>query len=89
MSGIDNKTYSLIMIGVVLLGISLTACNREKTKTYTVGVVNSVPALDQALAGFKEGLTEFGYIEGENIRYVYDGPTTEMSKLSSADTSAR
>jgi putative ABC transport system substrate-binding protein len=62
----------------------LTACDDETNKTYTVGVINAVPALDQALAGFKEGMTELGYVEGKNIRYLYDGPTTDMSKLSAA-----
>jgi putative ABC transport system substrate-binding protein len=84
MWGIKKSTCYSILIGVVLLGIVLAACGNEKTKTYTVGVINILPTLDQNLAGFKEGMTELGYIEGKNIRYVYDGPTTDMSKLSSA-----
>jgi putative tryptophan/tyrosine transport system substrate-binding protein len=84
MLGPAKKTFSSILIGVLLLGVFLTACHMEKTKTYTVGFINTVPALDQVLAGFKEGMTELGYIEGKNIRYIYDGPTREMSKLASA-----
>lgn len=69
------------VIVLVMTGL-LTACANETNKIYTVGVINIVPDLDQALAGFKEGMTELGYIEGKNIRYIYDGPTTDMSKLS-------
>ena len=84
MMGTSKMTCRLILIGAALLGMVLTACDNEKIKTYTVGVINDVPALDQTLAGFKEGMTELGYIEGKNIRYLYDGPTTDMSKLPTA-----
>jgi putative ABC transport system substrate-binding protein len=77
-------TDHLILMGAVLLGIMSAACDNETNKTYAVGVINVVPDLDQALAGFKDGMTELGYIEGKNIRYIYDGPTTDMSKLSAA-----
>jgi putative ABC transport system substrate-binding protein len=61
--------------------MALAACSNEKSRTYTVGVINALPTLDQALAGFKKGMTERGYIEGETIRYVYNGATTDMDKL--------
>ncbi len=78
-----SRCYS-VLIGIILLGMMLAACDNETNKTYIVGVINVVPDLDQALAGFKEGMTELGYIEGKNIRYIYDGPTTDISKLSAA-----
>jgi putative ABC transport system substrate-binding protein len=70
-----------MLIGAVLLSMALAACGNEKTKTYTVGVINIVPDLDQTLVGFKEGMTELGYIEGENIHYIYNGPTTDLGQL--------
>jgi len=82
MMGINKMIGRSILIGAALMGMVLTACDNEKNKTYTVGVINIVPALDQTLVGFKTGMTERGYIEGKNIRYIYDGPTTDMSKLS-------
>jgi putative ABC transport system substrate-binding protein len=68
----------------VLLSMAPAACEHEKIDTHTVGVINDVAVLDQTVTGFKEGLTELGYIEGKHIRYVYDGPTTDLSKLSAA-----
>ena len=82
--GLTKMTCHSMVLGVVLLGMVLAACDNEKTKTYTVGVMNVVPALDQAFEGFQKGMTELGYIEGKNIRYIYDGPTTDMSELSAA-----
>jgi putative tryptophan/tyrosine transport system substrate-binding protein len=73
----------LIRAGLVAM-VLLAACDNEKTKTYTVGVINVVPDLDQNLAGFKEGMAGLGYIEGKNIRYLYNGPTTDMGKLPAA-----
>jgi putative tryptophan/tyrosine transport system substrate-binding protein len=78
------KTIRLLLVVFLFLGMAVTACGNKKSKTYTVGVINVVPALDQSLVGFKEGMTELGYVEGENIRYLYNGPTTDMSKLSAA-----
>jgi putative ABC transport system substrate-binding protein len=84
MWGKKKAAYSSILIGAVLLGIAIAACSKENGKTYTVGVINIVPDFDHTLAGFKEGMTELGYIEGKRIRYLYDGPTTDMSKLPAA-----
>jgi putative ABC transport system substrate-binding protein len=82
--GINKSTCRLILMVAALSGLALVACDSKKNKIHSVGVINDVPALDQALEGFKAGMTELGYIEGKNIRYIYDGPTTDMSKLSSA-----
>jgi putative tryptophan/tyrosine transport system substrate-binding protein len=76
------KTIHWILIAFLLLGMTLTACGNKKSKTYTVGVINIVPDLDKTLMGFKAGMTELGYREGENIRYIYHGPTTNMKRLS-------
>jgi putative ABC transport system substrate-binding protein len=61
----------------------LAACSK-KNRTYTVGIINTLPTLDKAVAGFKRGMTERGYIEGEKIRYVYNGATAQMDKLSAS-----
>ncbi len=74
--------YFLLIISVLLTSIVMQSCRSEKPKIYTVGVINIVPDLDQTLTGFKEGMKELGYIEGKNIRYLYNGATTDMSRLS-------
>jgi putative ABC transport system substrate-binding protein len=44
-------------------------------------MINVVPVLDPTFEGFKEGMRELGYREGKNIRFIYHGATTDMSKL--------
>jgi len=70
-----------IAIFFIIASVLLAACGSEKAKTYTVGVINIVPGLDGNVAGFKDGMAELGYIEGDNINYVYDGPTVDLEKL--------
>jgi putative ABC transport system substrate-binding protein len=84
MWGTKKSTRHMILIGAVLLALALAGCSKKKSKTYTVGIINSVAVLDKSLDGFKEGLTERGYIEKKNVRYIYDGPTTDMNKLPAA-----
>ena len=73
-----------ILIWVVVFALLLTACGGgTQPKTYTIGVVNLAPLLDDTVAGFKKGMTELGYIEGENITYIYEGPPDSIDKLHS------
>ena len=73
-----------IAIVIIIAGVLLAACGSEKTKIYKVGVINIVLSLDDNVAGFKEGMAELGYVEGDNINYVYDGPTVDLEKLDAA-----
>lgn len=69
---------------VLLLSINLTACNgaADEPEMVRVGVINLAPVLDTIYEGFQDQMTELGYIEGENITYVYDGATNDMAQLS-------
>jgi putative ABC transport system substrate-binding protein len=60
-----------------VLVLLLTACNGKlKTKTYTIGVVNPSSNQEETIKGFKEGMTELGYVEGKNVTYIYTGPVS-------------
>jgi putative ABC transport system substrate-binding protein len=83
-----KHSYRSLTILVLLLVIVVTsACGddndkkKEEEKTYSVGIRNIIAFLDPVVAGFKDGMAEKGYVEGENITYVYEGPdvlTTEQ-----------
>lgn len=75
------KAVCVVLLGTAFFGVCLMACANERKRDYTVGVINIVPDFDQVLDGFKEGMTKLGYVEGKDIRYVYDGAITDMSKL--------
>jgi putative ABC transport system substrate-binding protein len=64
-----------------MLSMALLACGAKKTQSYTVGILNLTEAASDGVAGFQEGLAELGYVEGENITYIYDGPSNDMETL--------
>jgi putative ABC transport system substrate-binding protein len=50
------------------------ACgDATQPKTYTIGVVTNNSFHVPVIEGFKAGMAEFGYIEGENVIYIYNG----------------
>ena len=78
-SHLRNRTlngWMSLFWGIVLV-LLLTACNgKPKTKTYTIGVVNPSSNQEETIKGFKEGMTELGYVEGKNVTYIYAGPVS-------------
>jgi putative ABC transport system substrate-binding protein len=78
----NQHRYYLFMCIVVFIitGLLLTACG-DRPKT--IGVINLTPTLDDIVEDFKKSMTEFGYIEGENITYLYEGATNNIETLES------
>jgi putative ABC transport system substrate-binding protein len=66
----------MMLIGVVVLALLVGGCGAEKPKVYRVGVLSGLEFVADITDGFKEGMTERGYIEGENI--VYDVQRTDF-----------
>jgi putative ABC transport system substrate-binding protein len=75
--------YLLIPLIALVLFSLFTGCSKDtpQSQTVTIGVVNLTPALDPVLDGFKAGMQELGYIEDENVTYVYQGPTNSIEGL--------
>jgi putative tryptophan/tyrosine transport system substrate-binding protein len=66
----------------IIFTLLLSGCGGQaKPKTYTIGVINLSSSLDETFTGFKQGMTELGYIEGENITYIYPGAAGSIDKL--------
>lgn len=64
----------LLLAALVLSGCGDDDKKEDKAQSYTVGVLVPVPQLEAAFEGFKAGMAELGYVEGENITYVYNVP---------------
>ncbi|MCC7118446.1 MAG: ABC transporter substrate-binding protein [Anaerolineales bacterium] len=62
---------------LVALSLSLAGCGEAKPKTYTVGVIMELAWLSPTLDGFKASMTELGYVEGQNITYLYNESVTD------------
>ncbi len=71
---LKSVPYLLVAILLIMSSLFLVACGEKEPETFSVGIVSTAPLFDQVIEGFKDGLTEAGYIEGENLTYVYDGP---------------
>ena len=79
-----GKSYKVwaVLAWVMITVLLLSGCGgTAKPKTYTIGVINLAPTLEDTFTGFKEGMTKLGYIEGENVNYIYAGPAGSIDKL--------
>lgn len=64
------------LIWIVGLALLLSGCGEEEPEVYHVGVLSGLGYVAEITDGFKAGMTELGYIEGQNI--VYDVQETEF-----------
>jgi putative ABC transport system substrate-binding protein len=78
-----HASIAKILLVTVVGGLLLSACGASQPETYTIGVINLAPTLGPILDGFKDGLTELGYTEGENVTYIYEGVAESIDKLDS------
>jgi putative tryptophan/tyrosine transport system substrate-binding protein len=82
MSGNNNpqtkspKVWALLT-GVMIAAMFLSGCGGDsKPKTFTIGIVSVAASSQPVVDGFKAGLVEAGYVEGQNVTYIYDGAVT-------------
>jgi putative ABC transport system substrate-binding protein len=69
-----NKIRNRCLVGIIVLSLLVTACGgATPPQSYTVGVINLSPSLDDIAEAFKESMSELGYVEGENVTYIYHG----------------
>lgn len=68
-----TRTGAALLVGIVMLSLLLSACGSAQPKTYTIGVINFAQSLDGTLQAFKDGMAKLGYVEGQNVTYIYEG----------------
>ena len=75
-----NLNHIVLIMGIIVLMLALPACNgsdEEDNPQYTIGLVTNNPNGLKNVQGFRDGMAELGYIEGENVTYIFaDGPVT-------------
>ncbi len=78
----------IMMLLTVLMVLSLVACSdsnhNDSNPSYKVGILQLMThgSLDEAREGMKDYLAEHGYVEGENVEYIYQNPEGDQSNLS-------
>ena len=70
-----------IDIGVFFIACLLSVGCDKGLKTYTIGVLNFSRRQEDTVKGFKEGMTELGYNDGENVTYLYEGAIGAIETL--------
>lgn len=66
---------------LIVVGSLMTGCGSLAPEIFTVGVVNLSSFGDPFVDGFKAGMAELGYVEGENVNYIYPGAVGTIEGL--------
>jgi len=75
------------ILSIGLIGSSvITGCQPAPKENINLGIITLIPAMEPIVTGFKQEMTDRGYVEGENINYQYTGPANDVDKL---DTEAK
>ncbi len=69
-------SWLIALLTIVLLSALISGCGAEEPKVYKVGILSGISFVANITDGFKEGMAELGYKEGENI--VYDVQASEF-----------
>ena len=67
-------TMRAALISLLPFLLAILACQSGQS-TYTIGVISQTSALADVLDGFKEGMFDLGYVEQQDVVYIYNGPT--------------
>ena len=74
----------LLMLVVCLVGLSLVGCGDDSLTKVGILKYVTAPALDSAEEGIVEALAKAGFVDGENIKIVYQNPEANPSTLTNA-----
>jgi len=66
----NREKMCIWAVALCLLFMNFTGCKPHE-KIYTIGIVSHLSIDYPILKGFREGMAESGYIEGQNIKYIY------------------
>jgi putative ABC transport system substrate-binding protein len=66
---------SSVLVAALMLTVGLIACSPTSApKMFTIGVINVPQATQNVTVGFKSEMGAMGYVEGQNIRYLFAHP---------------
>ena len=72
-----NKQLISFVILLIIVCVLLNGCSeKQEEKVYHIGILSGLEYVIDAVDGFKDGMAELGYVEGDNI--VYDLQRTDF-----------
>ncbi len=57
----------------------LLSCQKDRQRHVIIGVLNHASVAEDSIRGFKDFMSENGYIESEDITYLYKGPVAQKN----------
>ena len=77
-----NSTITLALIsGLLIVVAGWWLSHDAPTRPKVIGVIQFTANNLTTLEGFKQGMQELGYVEGDNITYLFEGPTNNREAL--------
>jgi len=81
-----KKAFRYIALGMVVIIVTqaLVACgsaSNEDNRHFTIGLVTNNPNGLRNVQGFRDGMAELGYIEGEDVTYIFEGSPIKGDEL--------
>ncbi|HEY8393049.1 MAG TPA: ABC transporter substrate-binding protein [Capillibacterium sp.] len=76
----SRKTFVLLLGLIPLLCCTLLFTGCRKEKTYRIGILAGLDYASDIVIGFKEKMTELGYVEGKNVVYDVQHSNFDMAE---------
>lgn len=84
--GVRLRSFSLVIVVVLAAGLIHFSPVAQGPVPLKVGILDYMTIPEKHVQGFKDGMTEQGFVEGKDIVYVYIGPSNTPDEL---DANAR
>ncbi|MFC1965883.1 ABC transporter substrate-binding protein [Chloroflexota bacterium] len=81
---LNNLFRHTALVVVLILTLTLAACgsaSNEDNRHFTIGLVTNNPNGLKNVQGFREGMAKLGYIEGEDVTYIFEGSPVKGDEL--------
>jgi putative ABC transport system substrate-binding protein len=79
----DRSNMIVAIIALVVGLLLLTCCTKEEgdDRHFTIGLITNNSNGLRNIQGFRDGMAELGYVEGENATYMFEGAPTNGDDL--------
>ena len=75
------KKLTALLLAAMLLLTATSALAEEKTLTIGILQFAEHGSLDNCRTGFEAGLADAGFVEGENVTYLYQNAQADMATV--------